>query len=168
MTNKTNNPVWKLIVIQTYVPIILSGIILNTLNYSYWKLQERAKKKQLYLQQRIELYSDIAKNSSMLITHLNTMTKIRQIEYKDRKYIRTERLEHEINNISSDLSRDLSKVKIFFSPATTTKMCKFRDALQQFHADKKVILDNNSTIYKSVQELLDQISNETKQDFISN
>ncbi len=155
---------WREIIFVNWMTVILSGIILSTLNHCYWQKQEEFKKREIYLQEKIKIYSSVSKELTNLIMHINLITYIKKENPSDKKKI--DELQSKINNILSECGKYFSFVKIYFDEKANTKVNTFANTLYKYSLEtKKEMITKDSNLYKEAKDLADQLSAELSEDF---
>ncbi|MBI5749605.1 MAG: hypothetical protein HZA00_10820 [Nitrospinae bacterium] len=155
---------WREIIFVNWMTVILSGIILSTLNHYYWQKHEDVKRRGIYLQEKIKTYSSVSKELTNLIMHINLITDLKNKNPSDKKKINE--LQSEINNILSECGKYFSFIKIYFSQEANTKVEKFAEDLREYSQKKsKEIIDEKSSIYVKAKDLTNKLSTEIKKDF---
>lgn len=154
---------WREIIFVNWMTIILSGIVLSTLNHLYWQKQEEFKKREIYLQEKVKIYSSVSKELTNLIMHINHITYLKNKSPSDKK---VNELQSEANNILSECGKYFSYIKIYFSQESTVKTEAFADILHNLPTDNPEFITTKSGLYKKAKELADQLSSEIKEDLI--
>jgi flagellar basal body-associated protein FliL len=161
--NRDNNLVN--ILLTSWIPIILSGVVLSGLNYYYWKKQEAYKKKELYIQEKLKAYASVSESTTKLLTHLNQIYKTNeQLKHISNRNLleRANKLDSEIPSILMSIGNKFSICKIYFSEKAANKMEDFNKTLITWHYEK---ISPDSDIYKKAKELAQQLSSEVRQEF---
>jgi hypothetical protein len=160
-------PSWREIVWGKWATVALSGLLLASLNHCYWNEQESVKRRDLYLQQKIKVYSDASSTLTRLIGLLND-----EVYEKGRRRSgaaldrRLRELDDRIVQTQAEISAALAGIGVYFGDDVRAKARELRKVMSGFDRDKNAAeLDSNSPLVVHSLELIRLIQEEVRKEF---
>lgn len=164
---KKEPPSWREIIFGKWITVLLSGVLLASLNHCYWSEQEQAKRRDLYLQQKIKVYSDASSGLTRLIALLNDevyeKTKRRRGPERDK---RLRELDDKIAQTQAELSATLAGIDVYFADDVRAKATELRKTMGAFDRDQNSAeLDNKSALVVQGFEFVRMLHAEVRKEF---
>lgn len=150
---------------------ILTGLTLALLNHYFWEKKEEARRSELYLQNKIETYSETSRFFTLLIATHNQIATLRERNHDQLTKLnpddkdRLNKLKEATTEAVMGLSKQFTHANIYFSHETVDKLRSVQRELAKHSTGESKRFLQESPIVKDIMDLSRQMGNEVREEF---